>query len=1005
MNVFLSCVSTEFKSYRLRLANQLGALKDHPYDIKVQEDFQQGGFTLLDKLADYVRECNVVIHLAGDACGARPFAEHVQALYRSLGEALPEPLPDHSYTQWEYHLAQRFRRKMLVYIAAPDTSCDCALPVQQSDDAARLQQAHIAAIKQSGKHHGTFSGYNSLVREVFHDLGLEPERKCNNLPYKSLGSLFKGRDQFLGQMHDALGRVEHRGHQRFAAITASATSATVHGLGGIGKTRTVIEYAHRYAQEYTALLFVRADTPGGLQQNLTTLCGPAVLDLPERDAREVDVQVAAVVHWLQQHPGWLLILDNADTEDAAQAVQDLLGKLTPSGQVLVTSRLSNWPGALASLPLDVLDETDAAAFLLDRTDSRRRKAPDDTAQAHTLAAELGCLALALEQVGAYIERYRCSFVDYFAEWQQRRDAVLQWFDPRVIQYPASVAVTWQTSFDGLTEPARKLLRILAWLAPDPIPESLLETGGVPLPVADKRSVGVAHEAREALADLEAQSLITRSDEAATFTLHRLVQDVTRRSLREKGATIYLEWALRWISDAFVEDPEDVRTWPVLVPLASHALAVTGHADAAQINEPTTRLMNQLGLLYEARSQYSEAESLYRRALIIDEKVHGSDHPFISVRLNNLARLLSATNRLNEAEPLYRHALAIDANSPGLQSRIFATHLTNLAALLQATNRLAEAELLCRRALTIRQKACGLNHPDVANSLNNLAELLKSANRLTEAEPLLRRALAINENYYGPENPNVASNLANLAASLQRSSRLTEAEPLMRRALAINEKSYGPEHSKVATDLTNLAQLLHATNRLAEAEPLMRRALAVNEKSYGSEHPKIATSLNNLSLLLQDTDRLAEAEPLIRRALTIDQQSYGPDHPDVARDVNNLALLLKKTGRFDQAEPLYRRALAIDQQSYGPDHPYVANDLGNLGRLLEDTNRLREAEPLMRRALEILLQFRRDTGHEHPHLNYALRNYASLLQEMGYFQKQVLARLRDLAAKYGVSLSE
>jgi len=118
MNVFLSCVSTEFKTYRLRLANQLGALKDHPYEIKVQEDFQQGGYTLLDKLADYGRECDLVIHFAGDACGARPTTEHVQALYRSLGEAPPDPLPDRSYTQWEYGLALRFQGKMLVYLAA-----------------------------------------------------------------------------------------------------------------------------------------------------------------------------------------------------------------------------------------------------------------------------------------------------------------------------------------------------------------------------------------------------------------------------------------------------------------------------------------------------------------------------------------------------------------------------------------------------------------------------------------------------------------------------------------------------------------------------------------------------------------------------------------------------------------------------------------------------------------------------------------------------------------------
>jgi hypothetical protein len=46
MKVFLSTVSREFKSYRLKLANHLGALKGTPFTIKVQEDFQQGGQSL-----------------------------------------------------------------------------------------------------------------------------------------------------------------------------------------------------------------------------------------------------------------------------------------------------------------------------------------------------------------------------------------------------------------------------------------------------------------------------------------------------------------------------------------------------------------------------------------------------------------------------------------------------------------------------------------------------------------------------------------------------------------------------------------------------------------------------------------------------------------------------------------------------------------------------------------------------------------------------------------------
>ncbi len=60
----------------------------------------------------------------------------------------------------------------------------------------------------------------------------------------------------------------------------------------------------------------------------------------------------------------------------------------------------------------------------------------------------------------------------------------------------------------------------------------------------------------------------------------------------------------------------------------------------------------------------------RRALAIDEKSFGPEHPNVAIRLNNLAQLLQATNRLGEAEPLMRRALAIDEKSfgPGASQR-------------------------------------------------------------------------------------------------------------------------------------------------------------------------------------------------------------------------------------------------------------------------------------------------------------------------------------------------
>jgi len=415
--------------------------------------------------------------------------------------------------------------------------------------------------------------------------------------------------------------------------------------------------------------------------------------------------------------------------------------------------------------------------------------------------------------------------------------------------------------------------------------------------------------------------------------------------------------------------------------------------------------NQLSFFLIHAAIHKEAEPLMRRALAIDEKSYGPEHPEVATHLNNLASLLQATNRLAEAEPLMRRALAIDEKSYGPEHPNVACNLNNLAQLLEATNRRAEAEPLMRRVVTIVERSYGAEHPNVATALNNLASLYCATNHLAEAEPLMRRALAIDEKSYGPEHPNVACNLNNLAQVLKATNRLAEAEPLMRRALAIDEKSYGPEHPNVAIRLSSLAQLLQVTNRLAEAEPLMRRALAIDEKSYGSEHPKVAIRLNNLAQLLQATNRLAEAEPLIRRALAIDEKSYGPEHPKVATRLSNLAQLLQATNRLAEAEPLMRRALAIDEKSYGPEHPDVARVLNNLAQLLQATNRLAEAEPLMKRHLEIFLKFTQATGHLHPHLQAAFNNYAGLLRAMGRSAEEIRKSLTELASRYGVELSK
>jgi tetratricopeptide (TPR) repeat protein len=830
LRIFISAVTSEFGKARDALAADLRA---RGHTVTVESDFNQrpDSETMLGELADYIRDCHAVICIIGKRSGSCPPARAAER----LAKALPNDIKTASYTQWEFFLARDFRRRPYIYIARDDYAPDRG---PDSGDLAPLQDAFRAYLEAENVPYGPFSNIDQLARAVFKDLpevapkpivSAQPAAKPVVLPYPSIGDLFKGRDEFMQRLHESLTRA--RGGQM--AIVS------LYGLGGVGKSRVAVEYARAHADDYSALLFVVAETPEALRRNLAALAGTLV---PQLDTTDDEVRRGAALDWLNANPGWFLILDNVDSKPALAEVEKLLGGLT-GGHVVVTSRLANFSANFQPLELDVLTVEDAAAFLLARTEGRRRAALDDAAKVRQVAEELGGLALALEQAAALIGKRRLTFAQYLEQWRSKRDEVLAWFDETMTGYPRAVAVTWQTSVAQLSEGGRRLLERLAWLAPEKVSEALLD---VPIPDAE------ADDLRDAYDDLAAYSLVTRDAEGPFFLVHRLVQDVTRRSLADEARQRSLGEALGWINAAFTGSAVDVRNWPALDPLAPHAHTVTAYADVANIPGPTVRLMNQLGLLLNKKALHVEAEPLMRRALSIDEKNFGPDHPRVAIELSNLAELLRATNRHVEAEPLLRRALAIGEESRGPDHPDFAIRLNNLAQLLQDTDRLDEAEPLMRRALAIDEKNFGPDHPRVATELSNLAELLKATNRLVEAEPLIRRALALGEKSFGPDHPTVAIRLVNLASLQQITNRLDEAEPLMRHALAIDEKSFGPDHPEVATDLINLASLLQATNRLDEAEPLTHRAIAIRvefTRRTRHRHPHLDAAFANYAGLL------------------------------------------------------------------------------------------------------------------------------------------------------------
>jgi hypothetical protein len=142
----LSTVSSEFRSYRDRLAEEL---KRPNLSVHVQEEFIASGTETLDKLDDYIRECEAVVHLVGDMTGAMAYPSAVAAIkerypdlatrFPPLAETLSAGAPALSYTQWEAFLAL-YHRKVLI-IATPANGAPRDPTYRKIDAETTAQQA------------------------------------------------------------------------------------------------------------------------------------------------------------------------------------------------------------------------------------------------------------------------------------------------------------------------------------------------------------------------------------------------------------------------------------------------------------------------------------------------------------------------------------------------------------------------------------------------------------------------------------------------------------------------------------------------------------------------------------------------------------------------------------------------------------------------------------------------------------------------------------------------
>ena len=255
---------------------------------------------------------------------------------------------------------------------------------------------------------------------------------------RSLGDLsrfFTARDDILGRLDAYFSPRDTGGKPRREFL--------LHGLGGVGKTQIALKAADALEKRHVSTRFVESlpwltDNRIPYVFHLDGTTGPTVdqsyANICQRHCPGYD-QVApgavgatigemknVALRWMEGlSDEWLLIYDNLPDNERLKPVLPQRN----SGNVIYTSRSR---GFLADLPAECvcevqpLSEDDAINLLLRIADREDIRMDEQEMQAlRDTVAQLGCLPLAIESIGAYLRKGDCTPLTYLQRYRDRRN--------------------------------------------------------------------------------------------------------------------------------------------------------------------------------------------------------------------------------------------------------------------------------------------------------------------------------------------------------------------------------------------------------------------------------------------------------------------------------------------------------------------------------------------------------------------------------------------------------
>ncbi|MEV0882161.1 FxSxx-COOH system tetratricopeptide repeat protein [Micromonospora echinofusca] len=764
---------------------------------------------------------------------------------------------------------------------------------------------------------------------------------------------------------------------RLSSGGAAAVQA-VHGIGGVGKTQLILEYAYRHRVDYDVVWWISAEQPGLIGEQFSAL-GTAlgVLDA----GADSTIAQSKVRDFLGNRARWLLLFDNAEKpEDLHLWLPD------GAGHVLITSRARNWGEVAQSVELNLLPRDEAVELLAVRL------ANISAVEANRIAEDLGDLPLALAQAASYLAESGMSTADYRQALQEETVGVLN--EGRPGRYPHSLAAATllNASALGAKDPAAlAVLHLCAFLAPEPIPTDLVVTIAAHV---DLHLDAIAPLAQIIDKPFQRQRSISAVGalglarvELGTITVHRLVQAVLRTQI---GPVIAAE--LRTCIEAALStvnpgDPRDSANWPRWSVVLPHLLA----ANPAHTENPALRKRARDAIVYlicrgDTRPAQQLAETLHQEW----KQRLGPDHIDTLRAATELTWAYRDLGQLHRLYPLVDDTLTRQIKTLGYDHPDTLRTASDLAVVYSALGNHQRAREIDEDVHRRRVRVLGEDHPDTLTSAINLSGTLSDVGEFVRALEVAEDAHRRRVRVSGEDHPDTLTSGINLSGGLggvgEFVRALEVAEDVYRRRVRV----LGEDHPDTLTSGINLSGALGGVGEfvraLEVAEDVYRRRVRVS----GEDHPDTLTSALNLSGVLSGVGEfvraLEVAEDVHRRRVRV----LGEDHPDTLTSGINLSGGLGGVGEFGRAlevaEDVYRRRVRVS----GADHPKTLMVIVDLAQLLLQHRRM---IPARRYAEQAHQKLRTSLGSQHPSTKRARSTLDKIVAAMGGRQPQRNARRR------------